>query len=199
MDVTRGKGLLDEFLSKQRSKIANRLIPKECRKGFLLDIGCGPYPFFLINTEFSIKYGLDKTSRTQNKNLFDVKNISIIHYDIEEHNTLPFDNEYLDVVTMLAVIEHLEPENSINILKEIYRILKTNGLLVMTTPAGWTNSILKVMAKVGLISKIEIHEHKDIYTHRKLASILQLGNFSKDKIKYGYFEMFANLWLVAKK
>jgi|SRR3972149_11783361 len=199
MEVTRGKGLLEGFLARQRWKIANRIIPDEYRKGRILDIGCGAYPFFLINTDFSIKYGLDKISDVHKENLFDVNNILIIPYDIEGNKLLPFENEYIDVVTMLAVIEHIEPGNLIEILNEINRILKINGLFVMTTPAGWTDPLLKFMAKVGLVSKIEIDEHKDTYTHRKLVSLLQLANFSKDRIKFGYFEMFSNLWLVAKK
>ena len=199
MNVTRGKGLLEGFLARQRWKIANRIIPDEYRKGRILDIGCGAYPFFLINTDFSIKYGLDKISDVHKENLFDVNNILIIPYDIEGNKLLPFENEYIDVVTMLAVIEHIEPGNLIEILNEINRILKINGLFVMTTPAGWTDPLLKFMAKVGLVSKIEIDEHKDTYTHRKLVSLLQLANFSKDRIKFGYFEMFSNLWLVAKK
>ena len=199
MEVTRGKGLLEGFLARQRWKIANRIIPDEYRKGRILDIGCGAYPFFLINTDFSIKYGLDKISDVHKENLFDVNNILIIPYDIEGNKLLPFENEYIDVVTMLAVIEHIEPGNLIEILNEINRILKINGLFVMTTPAGWTDPLLKFMAKVGLVSKIEIDEHKDTYTHRKLVSLLQLANFSKDRMKFGYFEMFSNLWLVAKK
>lgn len=199
MEVTRGKGLLEGFLARQRWKTANKNIPNEYRKGRILDIGCGAYPFFLINTDFSVKYGLDKISIAHKKTLFDAKNISFIHYDIEGNKILPLENEYIDVVTMLAVIEHIEPGNLIDILNEIYRILNINGLFVMTTPASWTDPLLKIMAKVGLVSNIEIDEHKDTYTHRKLVSLLQLANFSKDRIKFGYFEMFLNLWLVAKK
>ena len=199
MEVTRGKGLLEGFLARQRWKIANRIIPDEYRKGRLLDIGCGSYPFFLLNTDFSEKYGLDKIYRGNDKNLFQRTNITYIHYDIEENHILPFGDEYIDVVTMLAVLEHVEPRKLITIVNEIYRILKTNGLFVITTPAGWTDPLLKIMAKVGLVSKIEIDEHKDTYTHRKLESLLQLANFSKDRMKFGYFEMFSNLWLAAKK
>jgi SAM-dependent methyltransferase len=199
MEVTRGKGLLEGFLARQRWKTADKIIPNEYRKGRILDIGCGAYPFFLINTDFSVKYGLDKISRVHEKTLFDVNNISFIHYDIEGNKIFPFENEYIDVITMLAVIEHIEPGNLIEILNEIYRVLNINGLFVMTTPASWTDPLLKIMAKVGLVSKIEIDEHKDTYTHRKLVSLLQLANFSKDRIIFGYFEMFSNLWLVAKK
>jgi SAM-dependent methyltransferase len=199
MNVTRGKGLLEGFLARQRWKIANRMIPKEYRNGRILDIGCGAYPFFLLNTNFSIKYGLEKTFRRENEDLYQRNNITIIPWDLEENHNLPLGNEYFDVITMLAVFEHIEPGKLIDILNEIYRILKPDGLFVMTTPAGWTDKLLKIMASIGLVSRIEIEEHKDAYTHRKVLSFLHKTNFPMDNTQCGYFEIFSNLWLVAKK
>jgi SAM-dependent methyltransferase len=199
MNVTRGKGLLEGFLARQRWKIANRMIPKEYRNGRILDIGCGAYPFFLLNTDFSIKIGLEKTFHGKDKDLYRRNNLTIIHWDLEENRTLPLENEYFDVVTMLAVFEHIEPGKLVDILNEIHRILKPDGLFVMTTPAGWTDSLLRFMASIGLVSRIEIEEHKDAYTHRKILVLLQEANFRKENIRYGYFEIFSNLWLVAKK
>ena len=199
MNVTRGKGLLEGFQARQRWKIANRMIPKEYRSGRILDIGCGAYPFFLLNTDFSEKYGVEKTLRGKNEDLYQRNNITIIHRDLEENPTLPLGNEYFDVITMLAVFEHIEPGKLIDILNETYRILKSDGLFVMTTPAWWTETLLKFMAALGLVSRIEIEEHKDAYTHRKVLSMLQRTNFPADRIRYGYFEIFSNLWFVAKK
>jgi len=199
MHVTRGKGLLEGFLARQRWKIANTLIPKESRNGRILDIGCGAYPYFLLNTDFSVKIGLEKTFRVEDEDLYQRKNLTIIHWDLEENHTLPLGNEYFDVVTMLAVFEHIEPGNLVDILNEIHRILKPDGLFVMTTPAGWTDPLLRIMASIGLVSRIEIGEHKDAYTHRKILSLLQETKFPMDTIRCGYFEIFSNLWLVAKK
>jgi SAM-dependent methyltransferase len=199
IEVTRGKGVLEGFLARQRLKIANRKIPNEYRKGRLLDIGCGAYPYFLLNTDFTEKYGIEKIFHGNDKNLYPRANITIIHHDIEENPILPLENEYIDVVTMLAVFEHIKPGKLVAIINEIFRILKPNGLFVMTTPAGWTNPLLKVMAAFRLVSRIEIEEHKDTHTHRKILSLMQKTNFSVDKIRYGYFEIFSNLWLVAKK
>ena len=199
MNVTRGKGVLEGFLSRQRWKIANRMIPKEYRKGRILDIGCGAYPFFLLNIDFSIKYGLEKTFRAETEDLSQSNNITVIHWDLEENHNLPLGNEYFDVITMLAVFEHIEPGKLTDILNEIYRILKPDGLFIMTTPAGWTETLLRIMASIGLVSRIEIEEHKDAYTHRKILSFLQKTKFSMDTIRCGYFEIFSNLWVVAKK
>jgi hypothetical protein len=54
--VTRGFGLLEEYLSKRRVNMANRLIPESLRVGGALDIGCGTVLLFLMSTIFEEKY-----------------------------------------------------------------------------------------------------------------------------------------------
>lgn len=141
MHVTRGYGILEEFLAKKRAKMANKLIPSIHRKGRIVDVGCGTFPFFLINTEFAEKYALDKVIRYDNRN-FQEHNIIFINHNIETKNKLPFDSEYFDVITMLAVFEHIEPNLLPFVLKEIYRVLKYGGIYIMTTPAFWTHGLL---------------------------------------------------------
>src|SRR2546423_15607544 len=59
--VTRGHGLLEGFLARQRVRRANSLIPESARAGRVLDIGCGTYPLFLLSTAFHERYGLDRS------------------------------------------------------------------------------------------------------------------------------------------
>lgn len=192
---TRGKGLLETFLSNKRANIANQLISRELRAGRLLDIGCGTYPCFLEKTEFKEKVGLDKTT----SNIIGNPAFSLVNFDIEADNIIPFRDRYFDVVTMLAVIEHIKAERVIRIVEECYRILKDKGLLIITTPAFWTERLLKTMAIIGLVSIEEIAEHKDVYNHSKLRLILHSGGFSKEKVTLGYFELHMNIWVVAVK
>lgn len=198
-NITRGYGFLEGFLAKQRAKIADKLIPSTNRKGRILDIGCGTYPIFLLNTEFSEKYGLDKVVKESHVKQFQNHKIALINYDIEREDILPFESKYFDVVTMLAVFEHIEPKRLVKILTEIYRILRFDGMYIMTTPAVWTDSLLRFMAKLRLVSSVEIEEHKDTYSHSRISSILQDANFSKEKLRFGYFEIFMNIWATATK
>ena len=92
---------------------------------------------------------------------------------------MPFDDDYFDVVTMLAVFEHIAPERLGNVLKEISRVLKKGGMYIMTTPAVWTDSILRVMAKLRLVSPVEIAEHKGSYSHSKSPQSLKWPVFQK--------------------
>lgn len=61
----------------------------------------------------------------------DIKPNADIHLDFEK-DRLPFQDEEANVVVITEVIEHLA--NPVNILKEIKRILKPSGIMVISTP-----------------------------------------------------------------
>ena len=190
-------GLLEGFLSRRRGRIANGLIPAQSRQGRLLDVGCGEYPRFLVTTEFAQKYGIDRRAGPSGPAL--PRAITRIDYDIETVNTLPFEDTYFDVVTMLAVFEHIEPEKLVALVAEIRRVLKPGGMYVLTTPAAWTHHLLLVMAGLRLVDPVLVAEHKDAYSHAKISRILQRGGFSTSHMRFGYFEACMNVWATARK
>jgi len=100
---------------------------------------------------------------------------------------------------MLAVFEHIELGVLPRLLDEVYRVLKPGGLYVMTTPASWSDGLLKIMARLRLVSADEIDEHKDAYTHTRIRRVFQPTRFSGDHLRLGYFEMFLNMWAIALK
>jgi hypothetical protein len=79
--ITRGFGLFESFLAKQRAKIADKLIPSTHRKGRILDIGCRVYPIALLSIEFSEKYGLDKVKRDDYEKWFQDHKTTLNNYD----------------------------------------------------------------------------------------------------------------------
>jgi ubiquinone/menaquinone biosynthesis C-methylase UbiE len=193
ISYTRGTGLLEVFLAKLRAGKANSFISKEQRKGKILDIGCGSYPYFLSNTNFKEKYGIDPALTSTN-----IENIVLKKNDITK-NKLSFRDNNFDVITMLAVFEHIE-HNKLNfVLCEIRRVLKKDGVFIITTPASWADKLLHFMANFGLISSEEIHEHKHNHPREKIEGILAEAGFEKRKIRSGFFELFMNMWFTAKK
>jgi len=198
-NVVRGYGPLDRWLAEQRHKIARKKLRPAQNNSRLLDIGCGNYPLFLTSLDFSEKYGLDKLNPADVSDEIKNEGITLVNCDIEKTGKLPFDDDYFDAVTMLAVFEHIEPNELVTIHREIHRILKPGGIYVMTTPAFWTEWLLKTLAKIRLISDVEIKEHKDSYSHTKILSVLQKAGFKSDKLRFGYFELFMNNWATAVK
>lgn len=196
-DIYEGSRRLDWFLSKQRCKIASRQIVSVPKKGRILDIGCGRYPLFLTTVDFSERYGLDKDFGAGENAKRD--GITLVNHNIEEQSKMPFEDNYFDAVSMLAVFEHIEPNCLVDIHRDIYRILKPGGVYIMTTPAFWTDGLLRFLVKLHLLSDVSIDDHKDSYKYSDVFSILQKAHFEKEKLRYGYFELFMNLWATATK
>jgi ubiquinone/menaquinone biosynthesis C-methylase UbiE len=187
------------FLARQRWRQADRLIPHGYRGGCILDIGCGANPLLLSKVVFADKYGLDKVIDDGGAERGRDLGFTLIRHDVETDGRLPCGNDYFDVVTMLAVYEHLERGNLAVLLKEIYRVLKPGGIHVATTPRAGTAGLLGFMAKMRLVSATEIHEHKEAYTRPDITSMLVHAGFPEGNVASGYFEGFMNLWVRARK
>ncbi len=195
MKITRGFGLLENYLAKQRYKLANQFLSPLANKGRILDIGCGITPFFLLQLNFNEKYGLDQDV-TNNQIL---PGIRLLKINLETSGRLPFNGQFFDAVTMLAVLEHLEAKKLRGILTEINRILKPGGRFILTTPPPWADQLLRIMAALKLVSSKEIEEHKGAYRRSKLIHFLTSAGFERKKINYGYFEMRLNSWVSIDK
>ena len=197
--LVRGYGPLDAFIAKQRYRIVHKQIQKEQKKGCILDIGCGSYPAFLLSVDFHKKTGIDKMVTEQIANDVKNSNVELFRHEFEKGQSLSFGDNSFDVVTMLAVFEHIEPDELVWIHQEIYRILNPKGLLVVTTPAFWTPPLLWLLAKLRLISEEEIDDHKGSYGKADIFETLKASGFESDKLRFGHFEMFMNSWATAVK
>jgi 2-polyprenyl-3-methyl-5-hydroxy-6-metoxy-1,4-benzoquinol methylase len=192
---TRGTGRWEDYLSRTRAGIADTYIEEIHRQGRILDIGCGENHVFLTKVRFKQKFGADQLFNGLKKK----KNITLFHYDISSMKKLSYPNKYFDVVTMLAILEHLTQKEALFLVKEIRRLLKPGGRLILTTPPSWVDLLLRVMARLNLVSKEEIEEHKVAYTPRTLRRLLTKAGFKKDKIRVGFYQFILNMKCVAEK
>ena len=191
---TRGHGILEPFLARMRARQANRLIPDNLRLGRILDIGCGSYPYFLSHTVFKEKYAVDR--------LTTAGSFPDIHWhslDLNQDAAFPFEDAYFDVITLLAVIEHLSPAYLVDIFKEANRLLVPGGMVILTTPAAWSDNLLHWMSRVRLVSKEEIDEHIFAYTLPLIGWYFGVADFKMENVRFGYFELWLNLWATARK
>ena len=86
-----------------------------------------------------------------------------------------------------------------NKIKEIKRILKKDGIFILTTPASWSDKTLHLMSLINLISREEIREHKHNHSNEKIEDILIKAGFNGNKIESGFFEMYMNMWFKVTK
>lgn len=191
---TRGKGLFEPILAKLRAQKANQLIPKELRSGRILDIGCGAYPYFLSHTYFEEKFAIENAPKSPA-----VSDINWYSLDLNRTPSLPFPDDYFSTVTLLAVVEHLDPNSLVELFKESFRTLNPGGMLILTTPSSWSDGLLKTMATLSLVSKEEINEHVFAYTLPLIGWYFGKAGFDITRVRFGYFELMLNMWAVASK
>ncbi len=94
--------------------------------GKLLDVGCGtkPYePYISVERYIGLEYDSERSRTTSKADIF---------YD---GKVFPCENAEFDSVLANEVFEHVF--NPADFLKEVNRVLKTNGKLLMTVPFVW--------------------------------------------------------------
>lgn len=194
---TRGKGLLEPLLARLRTQRANHLIPAHLRSGRILDIGCGSYPYFLAHTAFQEKFAVDQLPMPKDTAVN--HRIEFFTLDLNKEPHLPFEENFFSAVTLLAVVEHLNPDSMALLFRECRRVLKPGGMVILTTPAAWSDGLLHFMAHINLVSAEEIHEHAFAYTLPLLGWHFGQAGFEMTKVKFGYFEFMLNMWATAEK
>jgi SAM-dependent methyltransferase len=192
--ATRGRGLFEPLLARLRARQADRLIPDRLRSGRILDIGCGTYPYFLSHTFFTDKFAIDRLSPPGNS-----PDIQWHSLDLNSAPQLPFVDNFFSAITLLAVVEHLNPASLACIFQEIHRTLIPGGLVIMTTPAAWSDGLLHRMASLRMVSAEEIEEHVYAYTLPLLGWYFGQAGFEMHRVRFGYFELMLNMWASAEK
>ena len=157
--------ILEPLLRKMRLK---QVLPylrqyPNCR---LLDIGCGWDAKLLLAVEPFISTGVGVDFKAPPIHTEKLKTQSFVLQD-----KLPFENCSFDFITMLAVIEHLENDESI--LKECARLLRPGGGLLITAPSCYAKPVLEFLSfKLNLINPFEIRDHKRYYNKKDLLALI---------------------------
>jgi ubiquinone/menaquinone biosynthesis C-methylase UbiE len=180
--------ILEPLLRKMR---INRVLPyiqkhRDCR---LLDIGCGwearflrsvePYLALGVGIDFKAPLLIEGKIRTERLMLTD---------------TLPYADASFDIVTMLAVLEHLDQPGTL--LREVRRVLRPEGCMILTVPSKAAKPVLDFLSfRLGLISCDEISDHKEYYDRSSLGDLFASTGFTM-KV-HGYFQLGMNNFCVA--
>lgn len=173
---------LEKILSTLRFEKIIKHIPENSK---ILDLGCGYNGNFLkkLCDKNHECIGLD-ISVDQKLNL---SNTSLIEHDLNKK--FPFADNTFDVVTSLANLEHLQFPDIV--LDEVFRVLKPNGILLLTAPSIYAKPVLEFLSyRLHLISEDEIKDHKNYFCKKLLLSLCKKSGFSK--IKHRYFQFFMN-------
>ena len=146
---------------------------KGCNKdNKIVDAGCGKG---VVADELSLQ-------GFKNIELMDIQDIRVLAKDKPfhkvdfNHDKFPFADNSIDLVVSTAVIEHLE--NQYHYLREIHRILKPGGRLVITMPSCWNIISRLLFLKTGGVESFHgTNHHINVITKNIFDFML------KDKFK----------------
>jgi len=99
---------------------------------FVLEVGCGEgYGTNLLSQHSGKIIGLDvdKDTIAHSSGKYGAENCLFRTYDGVK---IPYEDNTFDTVVSFQVIEHIQDD--INYVSEIYRVLKRNGIFILTTP-----------------------------------------------------------------
>lgn len=148
-----------ELIKKYKKRAGNRI----------LDIGCGSGKNLEQFSIFGSLYGIDISKEA----IKFCKKRGLVNAKLGNSYHTGFKSSFFDIVTLLDVLEHTDDKRT---LYEIKRILRQNGLLIITVPAFdflWSRWD-------------EVLHHKRRYTQESLRRILVHEGFEIIKISYVY-------------
>lgn len=154
-----------------KRELALKLIKKylKKRKSRILDVGCGTGKTLESLTRLGEVCGCDISPEA----IKFCKKRGLLNVKLASADKLDFPSSYFNLVTIFDVLEHTDDKKS---TREIYRILKGGGLLILTVPAfNWLWSNWDVV----------LH-HRRRYTKKSLSLILEKEGFYVLKISYMY-------------
>lgn len=171
------EALLEPLLRRMR---IGRVLPvlrryPGCR---LLDVGCGFNHRLLSAVEPFVgeAWGIDRKAPETKRG-----RLNVVRAGLDAG--LPFDDACFDVVTMLAVLEHLDQPHAV--LREIVRVLRPGGRLLLTVPAPAAKPVLEFLSfRLGIVSREEIRDHKRYYGRTDVAAFLaEVGQLAIEDLR----------------
>lgn len=156
----------------------------------LLDIGC--YPPYLLEKAQKLGFQISGVA-SKHEPITSPLEKYVTHLNIEK-DKLPYPSNSFDIILLTELLEHL-PHSPLFPLQQIRRVLKPDGLLIMTTPnAGrLANRLLPLVGKTTYPPLEQLintpyasdniyHRHHKEYTLDELKRLIQLAGFKIVKL-----------------
>lgn len=182
-------GMKKFFYKRGYDCIITKRIDAGDNNGVLINIGAGDWE---CPGWTNLDYSSDTYSVDQNRHSF-------MEYDIR-NDRIPFEDSSVDAVFCSHVIEHIETEYVLNMIKECYRVMKPGAVVRITCPdAGWLYKIAKtgnrdfwIRRKGELVRKGIDFDNWDIvnFLVREVATPRTHGLGYKDDPGFDYKTLF---------
>jgi 2-polyprenyl-3-methyl-5-hydroxy-6-metoxy-1,4-benzoquinol methylase len=190
-----------------REKISINFLSSVVSKGSqILDAGCGNGKFMGAVMD-SFPYVNILGADFSEEELSEAKNNNLQVFKSDFNEFIPFNSDRFNVVYAAEVIEHLV--NPDLFLDELYRVLKPEGYLILTTPnlCAWFNRLLfplgiqpifvepstkSKLAGAGILKNLKRESqpvgHIRIFNFEAIKDLLEMSGFKILKVKGDIFE-----------
>lgn len=188
----------------------------ERKESLVLDAGCGGG--FILNflpklSRDAVYLGLDISLRNVQRarsKWAELKTFPEAHFLVADVENLPLKGSFVDVVVSIEVLEHLlDPRSG---LREMSRVLRQNGKIVLTTPSAFKLSGRSVLSAVrdAVFAQVEkppkqrettLKTSVDIMIPHRDFTRFELGNILKNHFQIiSIFSLtFNRVYVVLKK
>lgn len=211
--------LFDSAMALNRQNILSSIVP--LKEGKLLDVGCNDGNWTIAlgkKMQTDQLYGIEIVDREAKK----AQGLGIQVKTGDIVNGLPYDNDEFDLVHANQIIEHVSDVDLF--AREIYRVLKPGGLLILSTEnaSSWHNIFALVlgwqMFSLSNMSDLQLgvgnpcalhrneHGHQKSWTHKVIFSYLGLKEFLElhrfkniSVLGAGYYPLPSNIGKLDKR
>ena len=140
---------VDRWIQRWRvSKVRRHIRPGDR----LLDIGCEDGALFRLVDGYGEGIGIDPFIEAP----IDAGRYRLIKGCFPQD--LPDDRPF-DVITLLAVLEHIPPREQETLARDCYEKLKPGGRLLVTVPSPKVDAILAALRAVRIVDADSLHQH----------------------------------------
>lgn len=168
------------FVSKRR--LVNNFLKRIPNNSYILDVGCGTGANLKLFSRYGTAIGMDisplaiKFSSTRGCPYLVRSSI----------NNLPFKNNIFDVVTLLDILYHRMVTEDKDALREVYRVVKKGGRIIIT------DSALEFLRGQH---DLAVHGKKR-YNKKGLMQIVQDTGFLIERLTYINFLLFPFIFFI---
>jgi ubiquinone/menaquinone biosynthesis C-methylase UbiE len=175
-----GRNLENLFAAKLTANYHDLLFSSDRHHSKILDCGIG-------NGEFARQLndiGFDNVCGTDIDNYLSEKNTSFVkEFKIDDFNCerMPWPDNYFEIATAWCVLPHLE--NPHFFIREILRVLKPNGLLILSIPHILSKASLNYFRKNGDFPRyLSSTNHITVFTPGSFKNLMR--NFNVVNMEY---------------
>lgn len=158
----------------------------------VLDAGCGfgQYSYFIakkFRNSNVIGVDINEERIKESEKFAREEGIENLKFDIADLENLNYEESF-DLILAVDVLEHIE--NDVKVLKNFYRALKKDGLLIISTPSSFGGSDVHSDEDASFIEEHIRHG----YSQDEIKSKLEEAGFEDITFKYTYGKFGSLSW-----